>query len=196
MDMTPARMALLTGLVVLLAACNSTEQTLAPIPGDGSDSSSAATVAPVTPVATDAAFAAAAPSGRSGPAAGNVVGSIRFTPVIGAPLSAVTPLSRQLGLSARTLGYTIKSANDQDGDHILKGYFSAISDDTKTTVVYVWDILDPSGNRLHRIQGQEEIPGAPPAGADAWSTVPPALMEKIAARTLADYNSWRQTASG
>lgn len=193
MELNLPRIALLTGLIVLLAACNSTEQTLAPIPGDGSDTSAAVTV---DPAPADAAFASTGPAGQSNVAAGTVAGSIRFTPVIGAPLSAVTPLSRQLGLTARNLGYTIKSANDQGGDHILKGYFSAISDDTKTTVVYVWDILDPSGNRLHRIQGQEEIPGATAAGADAWSNVPPDVMEKIATRTLADYNGWRQSASG
>lgn len=193
MELNLPRIALLAGLIVLLAACNSTEQTLAPIPGDGSDTSAAVTV---DPAPADSAFASTGPAGQSSVAAGTVVGSIRFTPVIGAPLSAVTPLSRQLGLTARNLGYTIKSANDQGGDHILKGYFSAISDDTKTTVVYVWDILDPSGNRLHRIQGQEEIPGATAAGADAWSNVPPDVMEKIATRTLADYNGWRQSASG
>lgn len=187
------RKALLAGLIVLLAACNSTEQTLAPIPGDGSDSSAAVTV---DPAPADASLASTNPAGQPNVAVGTAVGSIRFTPVIGAPLSAVTPLSRQLGLTARNLGYTIKSANDQGGDHILKGYFSAISDGTKTTVVYVWDILDPSGNRLHRIQGQEEIPGAPAAGADVWSNVPPAVMEKIATRTLTDYNGWRQSAHG
>ena len=49
-------------------------------------------------------------------------GSIRFLPIIGAPVQAVTPLSKELGNSARGNGLTIKSSSDQTAEHVLKGY--------------------------------------------------------------------------
>jgi hypothetical protein len=127
------------------------------------------------------AVAAASPAAATG--------TIRFLPIIGAPVQAVTPLSKQLGAEARAHGLTIKGAADPTSQHILKGYFSALKDGDQTTVVYVWDVLDNSGNRLHRIQGQDTVPGA---AADLWSAVPAATMQGIATKSIDAYLSWRQ----
>ncbi|CAN7404015.1 hypothetical protein [Neorhizobium sp. LjRoot104] len=116
--------------------------------------------------------------------------TVRFLPIIGAPVQAVTPLSRQLGAQARANGLTIRPSSDNSTEHILKGYFSAFSDGGKVTIVYVWDILDGSGARLHRMQGQESVPGS---GQDPWASVPASTMETIAARTIQDYVAWRQS---
>ncbi|TXI01965.1 MAG: hypothetical protein E6Q76_16210, partial [Rhizobium sp.] len=62
------------------------------------------------------------------PAAAAGGNSIRFLPIIGAPVEAVTPLSRQLGTDARSLGLTIKSSSDSSAAYILKGYLSAFED--------------------------------------------------------------------
>ncbi|OWV70094.1 hypothetical protein ATY77_18810 [Rhizobium sp. R634] len=132
--------------------------------------------------------AALDPGGSS--ARGNTV---RFLPIIGAPVQAVTPLSRQLGAEARSHGLSIKSSNDASSDYILKGYLSAFSDDGKVTVVYVWDILDNGGARLHRIQGQESVPTA---AADPWAGVPASVMQQIGSKTIAEFTSWRQTQGG
>lgn len=120
-------------------------------------------------------------------------GTIRFLPIIGAPVEAVTPLSKQLGNEARSHGLTIKSASDTSSQHILKGYFSALKDGEKTTVVYVWDVLDGSGNRLHRIQGQNTVDAT---AANLWSVVPPQTMQTIATRTIAEYLNWRAKNAG
>lgn len=120
-------------------------------------------------------------------------GTIRFLPIIGAPVQAVTPLSKQLGAEARAHGLTIKGSGDASSEHILKGYFSTLKDGDKTTVVYVWDVLDGSGNRLHRIQGQDSVPGG---GADLWSGVPAATMQGIATKTINAYLEWRQSQAG
>jgi hypothetical protein len=116
--------------------------------------------------------------------------TVRFLPIIGAPVQAVTPLSRQLGAQARANGLTIRPSADNSTEHILKGYFSAFSDSGKVTIVYVWDILDASGARLHRMQGQESVPGS---GQDPWASVPASTMETIAAKTIQDYVTWRQS---
>ncbi len=128
--------------------------------------------------------AALAPSGGA---------SIRFLPIIGAPVQAVTPLSRQLGAEARAKGLTILPSADTSANNILKGYLSAFEDGSKVTIVYVWDILDANGARLHRLQGQESVASR---GGDPWSAVTDGVMQKIAAKTLDDYQAWRQSGRG
>lgn len=127
------------------------------------------------------------------PPAAQTTGSIRFLPIIGAPVQAVTPLSRQLGAEARARGLTIKSASDASSEHILKGYFSAFSDSGNVTITYVWDILDASGGRLHRIQGQEVVPSG---AQDPWAAVPASVMQQIATKSMAEYVSWRNSRAG
>jgi hypothetical protein len=116
--------------------------------------------------------------------------TIRFLPIIGAPVAAVTPLSRELGNSARSNGLVIKGSNDQTAQHVLKGYLSAFADGKNVTVVYVWDVLDNAGGRLHRIQGQQAVPTR---SKDAWSAVPPELMQQIGNATIAEYMKWLQS---
>jgi len=194
-------------LAVMIAGCNSTE-TLQPIPGDQQPATDTMTPGEVDPFAGNANPAAPGTQlpGTQAPGAqapgtqpntsqtqaalpaGQVRGQIRFMPVIGAPVNAVTPLSRRLAVEARNRGLAILSASDPGGDHVLKGYFSADNFDGQTTVFYVWDILDPAGNRLSRIQGQEVFPGG---SGDPWASVPADVMERIASRTLADYAAWR-----
>lgn len=119
--------------------------------------------------------------------------TIRFLPIIGAPVESVTPLSRQLGVEARANGLTIKASGDTDTAYILKGYLSTFADGPQITVSYVWDVLDKSGARLHRIQGTESVPLK---RGDPWAAVPAATMQKIASKTIADFDSWRQTRGG
>jgi hypothetical protein len=115
-------------------------------------------------------------------------GTIRFLPIIGAPLAAVTPLSRELGNSARSSGLTILSSSDTAAENILKGYLSAFEDGDNVNVVYVWDVLDGSGNRLHRLQGQQS---APKQGSDPWASANPQLMQEIAKTSIASYIQWK-----
>jgi hypothetical protein len=144
------------------------------------------------PQAASAGEPASQQSGSSSPA-GQSTGTIRFLPIIGAPVQAVTPLSRRLGAQARASGLTIRPSSDPGTEHILKGYFSAFADDGKVTVVYVWDVLDSTGARLHRMQGQESIAGR---GQDPWAAVPASVMEEIATKTIDGYMTWRRSRSG
>jgi hypothetical protein len=136
------------------------------------------------------AMAAAAPA--AAPSAAELAAiapktHIQFAPIIGATTEAVAPLSQRLAADARADGISIVPANAKGTTHILKGYFSAFSVDQKTTVIYVWDVLDPSGNRLHRIEGQEVTSGGKGTG---WSSVSAALMEKIADDTMKQFTAW------
>lgn len=119
--------------------------------------------------------------------------SIRFLPIIGAPISAVTPLSRDLAANASARGISIKPSSDNSAEHMLKGYFSAFDDGGGTTITYVWDVLDASGARLTRLQGQEKLAGKSP---DPWANVPPNLMSKIASDTIGQYIAWKNARRG
>lgn len=127
------------------------------------------------------------------PSASSQGTTVRFLPIIGAPVQAVTPLSRQLGTEARSHGLSIRSSNDSSSAYILKGYLSAFSDSGKVTVVYVWDVLDGGGARLHRIQGQESVPSE---AQDPWAAVPASVMQQIASKTITEFSSWRVARGG
>lgn len=138
--------------------------------------SATASTAPSAAAPSAAALAAVAPKTH-----------IQFAPIIGATTEAVGPLSQRLAADAKADGISIVPTNTQGATHILKGYFSAFSEGAKTTVVYVWDVLDPTGNRLHRIEGQEVTNSDKGAG---WSSVSGALMEKIADDTMKQFTAW------
>lgn len=87
---------------------------------------------------------------------------------------------------------TIVKSTNSDGGHILKGYFSAFADGDKTTIAFVWDVLDSQGNRLHRIRGQEVIQGT---AIDPWNAIEATTMESIGTRTIEEYLFWRTSLS-
>ncbi|WEX07891.1 hypothetical protein [Chelativorans sp. AA-79] len=112
---------------------------------------------------------------------------IEFAPVIGAAPETVSPLSSRLSSRAGQRGLTI-TPEAQGATLVVKGYFSTISDEKGTSVIFVWDVLDPAGNRLHRIQGQEKATGT----GEGWTAVTGANMEAIADRTIDELAAWLQ----
>jgi hypothetical protein len=113
---------------------------------------------------------------------------LQIAPIVGASVEAAAPLTAELQARARQLGITLAGSADQNATHVLKGYFSAISEGSDTTVIYVWDIYDPAGNRLHRINGQQQAPSA--NGGDSWTAVTPASMQTIADQTIDQFAAW------
>lgn len=81
------------------------------------------------------------------PVPGNAqTAKLRFAPIVGAPIAAATPLSQRLSAIAKQKGITLGTAADTNNTHVMKGYFSALPDGNQTTIIYVWDVLDPGGN--------------------------------------------------
>lgn len=112
---------------------------------------------------------------------------LQIAPIVGASVEAATPLTAELQTRARQRGITLAGSADQTATHVLKGYFSAILEGKDTTVIYVWDVYDPAGNRLHRINGQMKAPSVNSgagADADSWKGVSPATMQAIADQTI------------
>ena len=156
-------------------------QTLPAPPGG-----TAAAAAPA-PTAPSPAPAASSPVSPAQSAAALSKTRLQVAPIVGASVEAATPLTAELQTRARQRGITLAGSTDQTATHVLKGYFSAISEGGDTTVIYVWDVYDPSGNRLHRINGQMKAPSVNSgagAGADSWKGVSPATMQAIADQTI------------
>lgn len=112
--------------------------------------------------------------------------SVQFAPVVGAPETAANVLSQQLLARAGEVGLTLVPVG-QTGNLAMRGYFSAFSEGGQTTVVYVWDVVDPAGNRVHRIQGQETTPTTQVEG---WPSVSDAAMQAIAVQTVDQLVAW------
>ena len=184
MNRSPHRIVAAACLVVagsVLAACTSSQDVLEPSALVGTAASPASP--PAFPVATGA---------QPGAAAGQVAAiatdaRVQFAPVVGAPTNVATSLSGRLSARAGARGIALVGSGDGTATHVMKGYFSAISDGGQTTVIYVWDVTDPAGTRVHRIQGQTK---APSSGADGWDDVRAATMESIADETLDRLASW------
>jgi hypothetical protein len=119
---------------------------------------------------------------------------LQIAPIVGAPVEAAAPLTEQLQNQARQRGITLAGSADQSATLVLKGYFSVLTEGKDATVIYVWDIYDPAGNRLHRINGQQSAPAA--NGAEGWAGVAPATMQAIANTTIDQFSSWLGSRTG
>lgn len=117
----------------------------------------------------------------------NAVARVQVAPIVGATVEAAGPLSARLQMRARERNIALVAPDTPATTHVVKGYFSALAEGREIIVIYVWDVLDPAGNRLHRIQGQERTPGN---GPNAWAAVPGATMEAIADRTMEQLSAW------
>lgn len=147
---------------LLLAGCGST-------PGTNSTAERAATAPAVPFVPLDQA-------------------KFAFAPVTGAPASVLTRLSAQLGKEAYAQHVSLIPSGDAAATYVVKGYLSAVGDTSGTILVYVWDIFDTSGRRVHRISGQETSAGG--THADPWAGVDFAATENVARRTISAIVSW------
>ncbi|RAZ89597.1 hypothetical protein DPM33_18765 [Mesorhizobium hawassense] len=113
---------------------------------------------------------------------------LQVAPIVGASVDVAAPLTAELQTRAKQRGLTLVGSTDQTATHVLKGYFSTMSEGKDTTVIYVWDIYDPSGNRLHRINGQQKAPSV--GSGEGWPTVAPATMQAIADQTIDQFAAW------
>lgn len=150
---------------LFLPACTSTQDVLEPSALVDTGSRGAAQTGPVAAVTTSA--------------------RLHFAPVVGAPDQAAAPLGARLAARAGERGVALVAAGDAATTHVVSGYFSTISEGGETTVIYVWDVADTTGARIHRIQGQ-----ARSTGGGGWASVSAQTMEAIADQTVDQLASW------
>jgi hypothetical protein len=172
-----------------LSACTSTQDVLEPSaiaaqpPAQGD-------AAPLQPATTATPGASATPTQN---AAVTANARIQFAPIVGTSVEAATALSERLSTRARERGVMLARSNDPATTHVLKGYFTPLAEGKETTVIYVWDVYDPAGNRVHRITGQQK---APSSGGDGWSSVSSSTMQTIADATIDQLVTWLSARTG
>lgn len=109
---------------------------------------------------------------------------IHFATAVGTSTEALRPLQDSLNQRARQRGLTIETADK--ATLVVNGFFSTVAEERQTIVIYVWDVSDKSGNRLHRIQGQEQIGSA----GQGWEAVDTATVTRIGQRTIDELADW------
>lgn len=183
--------ALVAACVLALGAC-----TTDPVPpglvGGGSEPAAAE---PMSDVARSSLAAEMSPPESAAPASNEdtapvaaVAGAFRvqFTPVMGAPAEELGPLNQRLIQRGAERGVAVTMGSDPGATHIVKGYFSTLKEAGGNTLVYVWDVFDRSGTRVHRIQGKEAALGQGAATA----------LRTIADRTVDELVGWLATSQG
>jgi hypothetical protein len=174
---------------LVLSSCLNTSDVLEPTALDTVEPpAQAAEVPAATPPAADAAAPETSPETV---AAIREPARLRLSPVVGATAEAAAPLNARLTERAGSRGVTLVSGS-APADFEMKGYFSAIAENGETSVIYVWDVLDMEGNRVHRIQGRQRTS----SGADGWASVDPATMQAIADQTVEQFAAWAATRPG
>ena len=111
---------------------------------------------------------------------------LHLDPIVGAGVEAAAPLTERLAARARSRRIAVSGNADPNTTHVLKGYVSTVAEGGDTMILYVWDIYDPAGNRLHRIDGRQAATG----GAGDWSAATPATMQAIADDTIDQFAAW------
>lgn len=182
---------------LVLSACNSPKDVLEPSAIAPTDQSTALAQAEGTDAPATATAATTGMPTTVTPQTAAIVGKARvqFAPIVGTPVEAATPLTERLGVQARARGIRLAGSTDTTPPGIImRGYFSAFSEGKDTTVVYVWDVYDPAGTRLHRINGQQKAPST--GTGEGWAAVTPATMQTIADSTIDELAGWLATQSG
>jgi hypothetical protein len=82
---------------------------------------------------------------------------------------------------------TLAPYQGRKSDYVIKGFISVVPGDEGTTAVYVWDVLSPDLQRLHRISGQTTDPAR---AGDGWTALSQATLDRIAEQTLDQLAIW------
>jgi len=118
---------------------------------------------------------------------------ISIAPVIGAPEGVSKQLVEHLTRDLQERRVAIATAPTDRADYTLRGYIVAAKEKTSTKVSYIWDLTDPTGQRVHRITG-EEVAGQSQS-RDPWAAVTPEVMKSITAKTATSLATWLQSSA-
>jgi len=113
---------------------------------------------------------------------------VTISQLSGAPEASVAQLASHVYTESKRRGFTTTLKGEAGKTFAMTGYVSAAPSAKGTTVVYVWDVVDPSGEHKTRITGDETIPGA--GFNDPWNAVDDSAMQRIASRTAEELSSF------
>lgn len=110
-----------------------------------------------------------------------------FEQLTGLPGNAADELAENLGNRASAANLNLVRRVGAPATYRVKGFLTAAGDQYTTTIFYVFDIIDANGNRVHRIDGQEQTSGN---AGDPWNSISGDSLKRIASRTVASLEAW------
>jgi hypothetical protein len=110
-----------------------------------------------------------------------------FVTVTGIPAEMRYSLESDLKRYAATRNVAILPGEDTTAVYHVKGYLSALGDDSGTLLVYTWDITDAFGTPLYRISGQETAKGS---ATDPWLGITETEIDAAARETIDKLADW------
>ncbi|WP_321502139.1 hypothetical protein [Breoghania sp.] len=116
-----------------------------------------------------------------------------FEPFNGVPGNTADSLSDRLGNEAKRQGLTLVRRVGAPATYRVKGHLSAAGDNSSSTIIYVFDVYDANGRRVHRFSGQETSSAT---SGDPWTGISGETLNLLAERTILALKSWLSGASG
>lgn len=135
------------------------------------------------PAGTGTGAGTSVPAPVKGPAA-----KFAFAPIEGVPVPILQAMSNALNQEATAKRVNVVPASDPTAVYTVRGYLSAVAEGQNAKLVYVWDVVDRQGTRLHRVTGQEI--GGPFRNGDPWTGVGMANITETARKTMDSLANW------
>ena len=119
---------------------------------------------------------------------------LAFVPLVGAPANVSAQLTAGLVSEVEKQGIPVARTASEPTDYTVKGYIVAAPEKSGSKLSYIWDVSDKSGQRAHRITGEEFAPGK--VTGDPWVTVDAGVLNRIATSTATQLAAWVPTQAG
>ncbi|WP_018699425.1 hypothetical protein [Amorphus coralli] len=113
--------------------------------------------------------------------------TVAFEPFTGIPGNIADELAGEIAAAAEVRKITLVKRLGSPATYRVKGFLSAISSDNAANIVYVFDVFDASGKRLHRITGERQ---AGVYAGDPWSGVGTAQLSLVATDVIFQLDAW------
>ena len=110
-----------------------------------------------------------------------------FAKITGGPGDLLTTLNESVKKDAKARKLNVVADDDPNLTYKVKGYVSAVGGPTGTVLVYVFDVLDTHGVRIHRISGQVLGAGTQ---SDPWAGIKEGTVQTAAQRAIDDLAAW------
>jgi len=116
--------------------------------------------------------------------------SFEFLNIVGPPQNIVSLLNREVRKSAKHNGINLLNNGENSAAYQIKGFLTAIDNGSGSVLVFAWEILDRSGNMLHKISGEEYSASR---ATDPWRSINSQMVNNVVGRTMRDLKSWIDT---
>ncbi|MDR3495781.1 MAG: hypothetical protein P4L82_14385 [Ancalomicrobiaceae bacterium] len=112
---------------------------------------------------------------------------VSFLPFVGVPVNTADNIYKYIRENAPGQNVLLALRLDEPATYRVKTYIDAVGGSTTMTFVFIVEIYDVAGTRVHRFVGQETGPGA---SGDPWGGIDSGTDKGIGYRILSGVHSW------